>query len=129
MVGWPIQAVFWLEWGSVCGSGLRQRGKTHKPRGELFPIGENPLGAGAGGLFGMQLNELMQLFSRLLVELTQRLWREKAGVVTGLGKEGSVLIEDPGQATRHARAKVLAGRTQHGYQATRHVLAAVVANT
>src|ERR1700722_9014480 len=112
-----------------CDSRLGKRGETHKSRGELCPIGENPLRARAGGLFGVQLNELMQLFGRLPVELRERLRSAKAGVVAGMRGEGSIFVEDLGQPTRHARAKVLTGGTQHDYQTARHVLAAMVSNT
>ena len=49
-------------------------------------------------------------------------------MVTGLRHEGAVFIEDPGQTTRHPRAKILPRGAEHRHQPTSHVLATVVAN-
>ena len=82
----------------------------------------------AGSLFRVQQNELAQCVTGALVELRQGLGTDKTGVVTSLGEEGSVFIEDQARPPLMPAPKFLAGGAEHRYQATGHVLTTMVAN-
>ena len=95
-------------------------------KGSTNPTGSSALACWR--FFRVQLDQFTQFLASGCIELRERLWSEKAGVVPGVRNKSAIFVEDPGQAPRHTGAEVEPSRTEHHHQASGHVFAAVVAH-
>src|SRR5579862_5047393 len=78
---------------------------------ELVPSGEEPPGAGAEGLLGVELDEAVDGFAGFGVEGFVLLGLEEVFVVEDVAHEAAVFVEDPGEAAGHACPEVESGGT------------------